>query len=67
MPKDEDVSPLAEWQQNNQEAMKVLADFDNSGDVNWEEVLTGQREMLDKLLSAEDRRLSRKRSQRRIR
>lgn len=57
---DNEPSPLAVWDQNHREATKVLADFAKAGDVDWGHVLAAQQALLNDLLDAEDRRLSRR-------
>ncbi len=63
---DTDLSPLALWEQQHREATKVLSDFAKSGDVDWEQVLSEQRALLDDLLTEQDRRISRRRPMRRV-
>lgn len=60
MKRNDDASPLGVWEQNHREATKALVDFAKAGEVDWEQVLTDQQALLDNLLSAEDRRLSRR-------
>lgn len=64
---DDQRSPLAVWEHNHREATRVLADFAETGDVDWNAVLTDQQAMLDDLLATQDRRLSRRRRGKRVR
>lgn len=58
---------FARWNQNHGEATLTLRQFAESGDVDWEQLLADQEAMLDALLTAQDRQITRKRTSRSLR